>query len=111
MLEPESDGAGISDGTPLSFYLQDRLPVIVRQRHLGWGGAAVRCCEIGDSLVSSDGLIAWTRCYVQSIGGRCYISECILKRIPYPAVEPVLKLRRLVGYVVGLGIHRNVGLS
>ena len=110
MLEPEPDGAGIGDGSAAPLHLQDRLPVIVRYRDLGRNSAAARCCEIGDSFASSYRLIAWTRSYVEGVTGSGDCPKAILERIPYPAVEPVLKLRSLVGHVIGLGVHRFVRL-
>ena len=110
MLEPEPDGAGICDGTTTPLHLQDRLPVIVRYRDLGRNSAAARCCEIGDSFVSSYRLIAWTRSYVEGVTGSGDCPKAILERIPYPAVEPVLKLRSLVGHVIGLLVHGVVRL-
>ena len=110
MLEPESDGAGICDGATTPLHLQDRLPVIVRNRDLGRNSAAARCCEISDSFASSYRLIAWTRSYVEGVTRSGDCPKAILERIPYPAVEPVLKLRSLIGHVVGLGVHRAVRL-
>ena len=110
MLEPETDGAGIGDGFAAPLHLQDRHPVVVRYRDLGRNSAAARCCEIGDSFASSYRLIAWTRSYVEGVTGSGDCPKAILERIPYPAVEPVLKLRSLVGHVIGLVVHGVVRL-
>ena len=110
MFEPETYCAGIGDGATTPRHLQDRLPVIVRYRDLGRNSAAARCCEIGDSFASSYRLIAWTRSYVEGVTGSGDCPKAILERIPYPAVEPVLKLRSLVGHVIGLGVHGVVRL-
>ena len=108
MLEPEPDCAGIGDGFAAPLHLQDRLPVIVRYRDLGRNSAAAQCCEIGDRFASSYRLIAWTRSYVEGVTGSGDCPKAILERIPYPAVEPVLKLRSLIGHIVGLGVHRVI---
>ena len=106
MVDPEADGRGgghLARSVPAD--LEQHLPVIIRHRH---ALAAV-------ILRMNDGLGGFVRRPGDDVHRGalllCGIARHLLYRAPHAAVEPVLDLRRAVGAIIRLVLHRAVSAA
>ena len=113
MLEPEADRRGRLHLSSAHMDLQERLPVVVRNREpCGIRVLAGRAVQVVDGLVPADRPVGRAGDHVHDVAvGRHEVPFRRFQRAPDPIIELHLDLGRLVRRVVGLQVHLLVRLA
>ena len=113
MVEPEADGRGGRYLSSAHMDLQERLPVVVRNREpCGIRVLAGRAVQVVDGLAPADRPESRAGDHVHDVAvGRHEVPFRRFQRAPDPIIELHLDLGRLVRRVVGLPIHLLVRLA
>lgn len=114
VIEPESDSGRAGNlSVSVALNLEERFPIVVWNRKACRVGAlAVGSGQVVDSLRTIHFAVCRAGYDINCIG--CTADQrsfCRLQRAPDTAIEIILKLWRLVGYVVSLEIHIIVALA